>query len=201
MMMWGRRRRPWREQAYLALDLETTGLRPATDEIVSLGAVPIRDGIIRWGDRMYTIVRGGGSGTVSPGALGIHQILPGEAEAGSDLDVVIRQLRDELEDAIVVVHHAAIDIRFLRRAFRDCGQRWPRPPVIDTVRLLSMLERRLAQLEPYPAPVPRGLAEARRRLRLPEHRSHHALADALATAELFLALRARLHARRVGHLL
>lgn len=199
--MWRRRWRPWQEQTYLALDLETTGLRPATDEIVSVGAVPIRGGTIRWGERMYTMVRGGGSATVTPGPLGVHQILPGEAGTGPDLEWVVSAIRGRLDTAILVVHHAAVDVRFLRRAFRDCGQRWPRPPVIDTVRLLSMFERRLAQLEPYPAPVPRGLAEARRRLQLPAHRSHHALADALATAELFLALRARLDARRVGHLL
>lgn len=199
--MWKRRWRPWQDQAYLALDLETTGLHPATDEIVSVGAVPIRDGVIRWGERMYTMVRSGGSGIVRPEPLGVHQILPGEVKSGPELESVVLEISDRLHHAILVVHHAAVDVRFLRRAFRGCGRRWPRPPVIDTVRLLSMFERRLSQLEPYPAPVPRGLAEARRRLRLPEHRSHHALADALATAELFLALRARLNARRVGHLL
>jgi DNA polymerase-3 subunit epsilon len=36
---------------------------------------------------------------------------------------------------------------------------------------------------------------------MPAHRAHHALADALATAELFLALRARLDARSLGQLL
>ena len=200
--MWGRRRKPWRAETYLALDLETTGLRPAVDEIVSVGMVPVRDGAICWGERLYTVVRSsGGNRAVQPAAMGVHQILPGEAEVGPDLGRVVAELDRWLADAVLLVHHAAIDVRFLQRAFARFGRRWPRPPTVDTVRLLARLERRLAQLEPYPAPVPRGLAEARRRMGLPEHRAHHALADALATAELFLALRARLRAERLGHLL
>jgi DNA polymerase-3 subunit epsilon len=201
MIMWGRRRRPWRTETYIALDLETTGLRPAIDEIVSVGMVPVRNGIIRWGERLYTVVRSSGRSTIQAEAMGVHQILPGEADVGPDLERVVAEVDRWLADAVLIVHHAAIDVRFLQRAFARFGRPWPRPPTVDTVRLLAKLERRLTQLEPYPAPVPRGLAEARRRMGLPEHRAHHALADALATAELFLAVRARLRAERLGQLL
>jgi len=201
MIMWRRRRRPWRAERYLALDLETTGLRPAVDEIVSVGMVPIRGDAIRWGEHLYTFVRGSGRRTIHAAALGVHQILPGEADEGPGLEQVVDEVSRRLAGAVLIVHHAAIDVRFLQRAFARCGRRWPRPPVIDTVRLLGRLEQRLIRLEPYPAPVPRGLAEARLRLGLPEHRAHHALADALATAELFLALASRLGVRRVGQLL
>lgn len=198
--MWGRRRRHWQSETYLALDLETTGLSPATDDIVSVGTVPIRDGAIRWGESRYAVVRGA-QHPIQPAALGIHQILPAEARAGGSLDRIVAEIRATLAEAVLLVHHAPIDVRFLQRACARFGERWPRPPVVDTARLLAKLERRLAQLEPYPAPVPRGLSEARRRLGLPEHRAHHALADALATAELFLVLRSRLRAQRLGQLL
>jgi DNA polymerase-3 subunit epsilon len=201
MTMWGRRRRPWQRETYAVLDLETTGLSPAIDDIVSVGMVPVRNGAIRWGERLYTVVRSHGTPPIQPQALGVHQILPGETDQGPDLERVLAEVGRRLEESVLVVHHAGIDVRFLQRAFGRFGWRWPRPPVVDTVRLLAKLERRLAQLEPYPAPVPRGLAEARRRLGLPDHRAHHALADALATAELFLALRARLRAERLGQLL
>ena len=199
-MMWGRRRRPWRSETYLALDLETTGLHPAGDDIVSVGMVPVRNGVIRWGESRYTVVRGG-ERAIQPAALGVHQILPTEARAGPDLERIVAEVNRALTGAVLLVHHAAIDVRFLQRAFVRFGTRWPRPPVVDTVRLLAKLDRRLARLEPYPAPVPRGLEEARRRLGLPDHRAHHALADALATAALFLALRSRLGAERLGQLL
>lgn len=199
--MWTRRRKPWRSEVYLVLDLETSGLRPAIDDIVSVGMVPVRNGTIRWGERLYTVVRSRGGGQIQPQSLGVHQILPGETDQGPDLERVIAEVSRWLDEAVLVVHHAGIDVRFLQRAFSRFGRRWPRPPIVDTVRLLAKLERRLTQLEPYPAPVPRGLAEARRRLGLPEHRAHHALADAVATAELFLALRARLRCERLGQLL
>ena len=59
MKVWRRRRTPWADEVYLSVDLETTGLRPAVDEILSIGRVPIRGGTIRWGERDYAFVRSG----------------------------------------------------------------------------------------------------------------------------------------------
>ena len=59
----------------------------------------------------------------------------------------------------------------------------------------------MERLRPYSPSLPRALDAARAHLGLPKHRAHHALADALATAELFLALRARLDASLLRHLL
>ena len=77
--------------------------------------------------------------------------------------------------------------------------RWPSPPVIDTVDLLIALARRRRIRDPYlPEKLPPlNLSLARRGMGLPEYPAHDALSDALATAELFLALRTRLGARTV----
>ena len=45
-----------------------------------------------------------------------------------------------------------------------------------------------------------NLSEARRQLGLPDYPVHHALTDAVATAELFLVLRSRLGAERLWRL-
>ena len=57
MRWWNRRRQPWYDATYWAVDLETTGLDPRRDRILSVGMVPVRDGVVRWGERLYTLVR------------------------------------------------------------------------------------------------------------------------------------------------
>jgi DNA polymerase-3 subunit epsilon len=200
MRWWSGRRQPWFDATYWALDLETTGLDPRRDHILSVGMVPVRDGVIRWGERLYTLVRGVEQASEA-GALGVHQILPGDTALAPDEHEVVRQVFQRLEGRVLLVHHAPIDLRFLRAAGRRNRYRWPGPSVVDTVHLLHLLEHRMERLQPYPPALPRGLDAAREHLGLPRHRSHHALADALATAELFLALRARLDAKHLRQLL
>jgi len=198
---WRRRRRPWHDETYWALDLETSGLDPRRDRIVSVGMVPIVDMAIRWGERYDSLVRTDRTAAVSVASMAVHQILPDDRATAPAEAPVLDAVLERLADNVLLVHHAGLDVRFLRAACARCGRRWPRPPVVDTVALLARLEARMERLEPYPRPLPRGLAEARSRFGLPRHAEHHALADALATAELFLALRSRLAATRLGHLI
>jgi DNA polymerase-3 subunit epsilon len=200
MRWWTGRREPWDEVTYLALDLETTGLDPKRDRILSVGMVPLSGGLIRWGDRRYTLVRGPEEASGS-GALGVHQILPGDTTNAPTEPEVLSWIFTHFEHSVLLVHHAPVDLRFLKASARRHRRRWPAPRVVDTVRLLGRLELRMERLEPYPPALPRGLDQARRALGLPGHHAHHALADALATAELFLALRTRLDARLLGQLL
>lgn len=200
MRWWDRRRQPWDEVTFWALDLETTGLDPRRDHILSVGMVPVRESVIRWGERAYTLVEGAAK-VSEAGALGVHQILPGDTASAPNEDEVLRWIFERLAGHVLLVHHAPLDLTFLKTAARRHRYRWPSHRVVDTVRLLQKLEHRMERLQPYPHPLPRGLDAARERLGLASHRSHHALADALATAELFLFLRARLDVEYLRQLL
>ncbi len=192
---------PWDEVVYCALDLETSGLRPRGDEILSLAAIPIRGGVIRYGERFASAVRPPDPEGLSQAGLRAHHLLPGDLAAAPALPELLPRLDARLREGVLLLHHAPLDLAFLRRAYRQAGARWPRPPVVDTVTLLRRLERRLHLLQAYPAPLPLALGAARARLGLPPHHQHDALADALATAELFLVLRARLGVERLRGLL
>lgn len=186
---------PWDSVDYLALDLETSGLDARRHQILSVGMVPVRQGAIRWGEHEYTLVRPLSMEELDGEAIGIHHILPEELRAAPPLEEVMERVAARLQKAVLLVHHAPLDVEFLRRTFERLGRKWPRPPVADTRVLASRVEQRMQQLEPYARELPRGLEELRRAFGLPAFDPHHALADALATAELFLALRARLGAR------
>ncbi len=190
----------WTEVVFQVLDLETSGLDPRRARILSIGVVPIRSGAVRWGERWYTLVRPPAASDAETDAVRIHELLPDELHDAPALAELIPQLEQRLAGAVLVVHWRGLDVAVLKRAFRDHGRKWPRPPVVDTAVLLGRLDRRRRLLEPAPEPTPTQLAAARRALGLPRHREHDALYDALATAELFLALRARLGLVRLRQL-
>lgn len=192
----------WNEPVYWSLDLETTGLDPKSDRILSVGMVPIRHGAITWGDRFYSLTHPGSFEGLTREAITVHHILPEELEQAPPLGTVLPEIAERLagDDSVLLAHHAPLDLAFLQRAFRGAKHPWSQPRVVDTRLLISRLEQRRHRLEPYPSPLPRALSEIRAHLELPACEYHHALSDALATAELFLALRERLAANTLRQL-
>jgi DNA polymerase-3 subunit epsilon len=193
----------WESVVYWALDLETGGLDPRTDAILAVGMVPVREGTIRVGEAYATLVRPETGESVSPASITAHQLVWGEVRGAPPLEQVVPEIAARLREGVLLVHHRGLDLRFLQRAFRRTGTRWPRPKVVDTVELLMKGARRAQRLRPeLPVQVPAlNLSRARRARALPEYQAHDALTDALATAELFLVLRKELGVRRLRELL
>lgn len=194
--MWNPFRSPrWDETTFWSVDLETTGFEPRTDRILSVGMVPIREGSIRHGERFYTLVRPGQGVRLDTDAIRAHHILPAELDDAPTLAEALPDVDRRLSDGIPLVHYGRLDIGFLREAYRRGGREWEHRRVVDTVDLLVTLTKRDRFIDPDAKPWPTSLVGARERLGLPPHTIHHALSDAIATAELFLALRSRLGAR------
>lgn len=193
------RRTDWRSTTLWSLDLETGGLEPRTDPILSVGMVPIRNGAIALGGGFHSLVRS--TRPVEESSLRVHHILPAELEEAPRAAEVLAEVRERVEDGVVVVHQRSIDIPFLTHGFRALGQKPPIFVVIDTVDLLIRYARRHGLVTMERTRFPTALTEARDRFGLPAHRAHEALSDAVATAELFLVLAHRLRARRIAHLL
>jgi DNA polymerase-3 subunit epsilon len=190
---------PWDEPTYWALDLETGGLDAARDPVIAVGMVPLVRGAIRLGDAYRTLVRPWRGSAIDPGSVRAHGLLPSECRAGPPLEEVLPEVERRIRSAVLLVHHAEIDVAFLRRDFARCRLRWPSPQVVDTVRLL----RRLESMSDPGLPrdhAPSNLARARDARGLPAYQAHDALTDAVATAELFLSLRAALGARTLRDL-
>ncbi len=186
----------WDDPVYWSLDLETSGLQAGRDRILSVGMVPIRRGAVVWGEHFYSLTHPGSFEGLTDEAIAVHHILPEELTEAPALDAVLPEIARRLagDGSVLLAHHARLDLAFLRRAYQDANHPWHRLPVVDTRLLIARLEQRRQRLEPYPAPLPRALSEIRDHLGLPACEYHHALADALATAELFLVLRERLGA-------
>ncbi|MCS7235252.1 MAG: 3'-5' exonuclease [Armatimonadota bacterium] len=187
---------PWREAVYWCVDLETTGLDPRRARILAVAAVPVRGGVVCCGELFSTRVRPG-RGAVWGGAEA-HHLVPQDVEGSPPVEEVLAQLDRRLREGVLVVHASQVDVPLLRRVYRECGRAWPAVPVVDTVRLLHRLEQRVRWLTGGGVPV--DLERARVYLGLPGYPRHDAAHDAVATAELFVALAVRLGARTVEDL-
>ena len=177
---------PWRSASYCAVDLETTGLDLRRDVIISFGSVAIDGGRVIAGSSIYSLVRG--PSRVSPEAIAVHSLRPADLADAPPWEESVDLLLQALTGRVLVAHAAWIERAFLRRAFRV---RQVPPPriVVDTAALA-----RAAGLAAVGASAEPSLELLARDLGLPAHEPHHALGDALTTAEVFLALATRLAA-------
>ncbi len=193
---------PWDSVTYWALDLETGGLDPRSDPILSIGMVPVRQGCIRLGESFATLVRPEGARAIDPESIRAHHLLPGDVREAPLLEDVLQQVDRRIRGEALLVHQAALDVPFLRRAYKRTGLRWPSPKVVDTVVLLLKAARRARFLDPDAADQEPelNLSKARRNLGLPDYGAHDALTDAVSAAELFLVLRKQLAARTIRDL-
>jgi len=192
----------WDSVTYWSLDIETGGLDPKRDPIISLGMLPIRDRVIRLGEAYRTLVRPEDGREIRPESVPAHQLVRGEVRQAPPLPEVLGEVDRRVREGALLVHHQGIDVAFLKRAFARHGRRWPSPPVVDTVELLHKLHRKRRFTNPDQADAEPSvnLTEARRRLGLPDYQAHDALTDAIATAELFLYLRGALRAKTLRQL-
>lgn len=190
----------WDAVDYWALDLETGGLDPRRDAILSVGMLPVRRGILRLGEAYQTLVRPAEGLRVDPGSIRAHELLGGEVAEGRPVGEVLPEIARRLGGGgVLLVHNRGFDEAFLRRDFKREGLHWPRPPVVDTMDLLVRVGRFLHP-EMSSDMQPLNLTRARRHYGLPNYGAHDALIDAIATAELFLVLRRVLGARTLRDL-
>lgn len=175
-----------RDARFLALDLETTGLDPSTDEILSAGWVCLEGLRIDLSTARHRLLRP--TQPVPAGSAVIHGITDDRAATGGAPRAVLTELLGALGGRVLLAHHAAVERAFLDAACRDHLGGGILVPAVDT---LALGRRALLAGGERTARASLRLDALRRRHHLPRYRAHDALSDALAAAELFLALLSR----------
>lgn len=178
---WWQRRQPWYQQRYVVVDCETSGLQAGKDDLLALAWVVVRPPLIDYGQARYHVL--GHSGTDLQQSPLVHGMQQRDMRAEQQRPV-LEALAAVLQDAVLVAHHSALDWQFLRHAAAQQQLRLQPLAQVDTLQL------ELRRLQQQLQPVQRGdltLHSCRQRYQLPDYRAHHALNDAFACAELFLA--------------
>jgi DNA polymerase III subunit epsilon len=186
-----RRQTSWRAARFVVVDLETTGLDPRRDGVISFAAVPVEGGRIVVGETVTGLVRP--AAPPPPPSIEVHglraQDLAAAAPAPGALEPLVRAMRAR----ILVAHVAGIERAFLRPHLRP-PERWLPRRTVDTALLWRLLGIHRGEGDHGPC----SLAELAASLGLPAHRPHDAEGDALTTAQAFLALATHLEAHGRG---
>ena len=166
----------------VSLDIETTGLDATSADMLSVGWVVITRGRIDLASAETHIVRP--SGDVGSSAS-VHGLTDTLVMAGQDWSVVLNRILEVLSGRVLLVHHAGLDKALLDRM---CRYRFGAPlmlPVIDTLALERQRRRRRHQEADSQSLRLSALRDA---YKLPRYSAHDCLVDAIATAELLVAM-------------
>ncbi len=174
----------------MAMDIETTGLDPLRDGILSIGLVPMTTDRIRASQSRHWIIRPRVPLTES--SVTIHGITHSQIADAPDLDALLGEVLAMMAGHVMVVHCRAIERQFLEHALKTRINEGISFPTIDTMELEARLHRPdrtgwLARLFGRRQQVSIRLGASRSRYGLPRYGLHHALTDALSTAELLQA--------------
>ncbi|MBJ7358662.1 exonuclease domain-containing protein [Nocardioides sp.] len=178
--------------AFLALDVETTGLDPRTDHLLSVGWVPVVGREVVLAEACEITIRPPGEVDVGPSAT-FHRLTDDQLAEAAPLSEVLPRLLAALRGRVLLAHHAPLELGFLAEASLAAYGARPTVTAVDT---LALQQRLLPDHDREVDGVLR-LDAARRAYGLPRYTAHHALTDALAAGELFLAQVAELE-RRLG---
>lgn len=176
-----------RDLAFVVFDSETTGLDPASDAVVQLGAVRIVNGHIVEGEMFETLVKPHIPIPASATRVhGISEEMVAEAPAFPQACAAFHRFA---RGAVIVAHNAPFDMAFLRRVAPEAGVSFD-APVLDTVHIS--------------AAVFGGAAEhtldaicTRLDITIPPELRHTAMGDAVATAKALVAMLPVLEARGI----
>jgi DNA polymerase-3 subunit epsilon len=161
--------KPYRDQKYCVIDIETNGSKPDSAQVIEVGAVMVQNGEII--DRFESFVE---CAFLPEYITKITGIVPEDLEDAPSRLEVLKKLRIFMGDAVFVAHNANFDYGFLNHSFDRFGL-----GSIGNQKLCSIdLARRTIESERY------GLAYLSDSLELGEHVHHRAFSDALTTANL-----------------
>lgn len=186
MIPFRRGSRPWREASFAVLDFETTGLDLATDHVLSFGVVLVDGARVQLSGALYRVVRP--PIPIPAGSIRVHGIRPSELADAPSLGQVVHELYAALAGRALVAHAAGLELGFLASIRRAHGG----PRIRRAIDVLDLATALAARDRDAPAVSTLRLAEIAERYGVPVSRTHHAFADALTTAQLFLVLATRL---------
>lgn len=167
----------------VALDFETTGLDIDKDCIISAGLVDIVNLGINLKSATHQLIS---CDTQLPEeSVVIHQITDNELVNGDNVETVLPYLLSRLSGKVLLAHHASVELSFMNKMCREVYGSDFLIPVIDTQYLAKRsFDRKSID---YKGSNLR-LFNLRKSFNMPAYKAHNALMDAVATAELFLAM-------------
>lgn len=166
-----------KDNSYVAIDLETTGLDPKQDKIIEIGAIRVEDGRIV--EEFSTFVNP--RRKLTSNIIALTGITDDMLCSAKGIGEVIGEALAFCGELPLLGHNILFDYRFLKQAAVNQGLEFERSG-IDTLSLCRKF---------MPSEEKKNLAAAAKYFGIGEQTSHRALADAVTAHLLYQAVRER----------
>ncbi|MFM2120690.1 MAG: hypothetical protein RL722_2158, partial [Pseudomonadota bacterium] len=175
------------DDEWVSVDCETTGLNPAKDDIISIGAVRIAGNRVLTSEKLELLVKP--SRAVSVDAIKVHGLREQDVAQGLDIDEAMHRLLRFIGPRPLVGYYLEFDVALINRAiFPLLGVRLPQPKVEISALYYDWKQRTLPPWQ-HGASIDLRLATLMDDLALPTRRAHDAVNDAIMAALAFIKLR------------
>ena len=172
---------------WVALDCETTGLNPRSDEIIAISAVRIQGDRILTSQRLELLVRP--EGAVPADSIRVHRLRGQDVAGGLPAQEAVQQLLHFIGSRPLVGYYLEFDVAMLNRVlFPMLGVRLPQPQ-IEVSALYYDYKFRQLDAHQKDRSIDLRFATLMHDLDLPEREAHNALNDAVMAALAFTKLR------------
>ena len=170
---------------FVAFDIETTGINSAHDAIIEIGAIRVKDGVIREREEFtFREFVKPFEKKITPEVTALTGITQEDVADARQMWEVFDTFADFCgEDTLVGYNCMAFDSKFLVRAGRYANRILPNK-YFDVMRYAKQYSEKIGTDKNRSA-----LGELAEKLGIENTEAHRALADAVTTAKVFLALR------------
>lgn len=118
-----------KSSSLVALDVETTGLNPESDNIIEVAIVKFENDEIV--DKLVSLINPEREIPIEAKILnGIDESMLENEPKFKD---IVKEIKKFLEGKTVIIHNSDFDISFLKKEFQLCGEEFPEFDVIDTL--------------------------------------------------------------------
>jgi DNA polymerase-3 subunit epsilon len=180
---------PVRESRYVVVDVESSGLNINRDRLIAIGAVALDKGHIQLSDSLEIVLQQ--SRVSEKENILVHGIGGTAQREGMPPVEALLAFLEYLGKDPLIAFHVAFDESMISHAMkRFLGLRF-RHAWVDLAYVAPALYPRLASRH-------RSLDDWMGLFQIDNYARHNALADALSTAELFLALRPKIESRSLA---
>ncbi|MEM7575454.1 MAG: 3'-5' exonuclease [Bacteroidota bacterium] len=188
---------PLEQINFIVLDVESTGLKPKQDRLLSIGALRVQHNQIQL-EGALELYLDPPAAREKTEAIAIHGLLPGtENRNYVEEEDALRQLLAFVGSGVLVGHHLGFDLAILNAALQRLRTPKLRNKVIDTAKLAKKLQPPGYLSHPQQF----QLDQLARQYKIPLSDRHTALGDCYITAILLMKLLHQLRERKGRNLL
>ncbi len=167
---------------YIVFDTETTGLNPKVDEILSIGAVKIRENKILTSQTFEVYLKN--SKEISSKSIQIHRIRPIDLKNAKEPEIAIKEFLEFIGSRPLVGYYLEFDVEMINKYVQ---------PLLGITLPNKMIEVSELYFDKTISLIPQGNIDLRfdtilKNCSVPNMGVHNAVNDAIMTAMIYLKL-------------